>query len=98
MSAPPGDLLKVISEHRDGGESGHDGLQQLVHPGGHPGELAGLRADHLDQLGDLATADGAELQQSLHTPPHILLGGFSLQYIPLKYIQPPTSLYLLDAN
>ena len=72
-SGDPGHLLKVTSEHRDGGEPGHDRLHQLVHPGGHPGELARLRPDHLDQLGDLATTDGAELQESLHTPPDILL-------------------------
>ena len=71
--------LPAVSEHWHRGQSGHDRLDQLVHPLGEAGELAGLGADHLDQLGHLATPDGAELEQRLHASPHLLLVRLALE-------------------
>ena len=70
--------LPAVSEHRDRGQLGHDGLNQLVHPLGEAGELAGLGANHLDKLRHLATSNRAELEQGLHAPPDLLLVRLSL--------------------
>ena len=42
------------SEHGDLGELLVDAGDVLVHPGRHARELARLRPDHLDELGDLS--------------------------------------------
>ena len=73
--------LPAVSEHRHGGQLGHDWLNQLVHPLGEAGELAGLGPDHLDKLRHLATSNGAELQQGLHAAPDLLLIRLALQNV-----------------
>ena len=55
-----------FSEHGDLGELLVDAGDVLVHPGRHARELAGLGPDHLDELGDLAVRDLAELGQRPH--------------------------------
>ena len=84
-------VLPAASEHRDGGQPGHDGLNQLVHPLGQAGELAGLRANHFDQLRHLAAADRAELEQGLHAAPDFLLVWLTLEQ---RYLEPRPYLVL----
>ena len=58
------EIIKVVSEHGDSGQLGHERLNQFVTPLGQTCELAGLWSYHLDQLGDFSAANGAEFQQS----------------------------------
>ena len=81
--------LPAVSEHRHGGQLGHDWLDQLVHPLGEAGELAGLGADHLDKLRHLATTDGAELQQRLHAAPDLLLIRLTLEESKIEFRTEP---------
>ena len=56
------------SEARDLGQPCVETGDVGVDPGRHSPELAWLRADHLDQLGDVAVGEGGELVQGLHAP------------------------------
>ena len=84
--------LPAVSEHRHGGQLGHDGLDQLVHPLGEAGELAGLGPDHLDKLRHLATSDSAELKQRLHAAPDLLLIRLTLKKRAKWNLEPNRSL------
>ena len=81
--------LPAVSEHRHGGQLGHDGLDQLVHPLGEAGELAGLGPDHLDKLRHRATTDSAELQQRLHAAPDLLLIRLTLEKSKIEFRTEP---------
>ena len=76
-----------FSEHGDLGELLVDAGDVLVHPGRHARELAGLGPDHLDELGDLAVRDLAELGQRPHAPEHLLLGRLPVEELQDRHRQ-----------
>ena len=76
-----------FSEHGDLGELLVDPGDVLVHPGRHARELAGLGPDHLDELGDLAVRDLAELGQRPHAAEHLLLGRLPVEELQYRHRQ-----------